>query len=140
MLTDLSGSRRFICVEVDKPIDCSTPIEYEQLYAQLKQELEQGVRCWFSKEEEGKIQQANRAFYRTTPAEELLEGAFCFAEPGEEGAHLLSAAQIYTQLKSKHPAALQDCTPLAFSKLLAQVGRRVHTRYGNGYWVKPATS
>ena len=138
LLTDLSGSRRFICVEVDKPIDCSTPIEYEQLYAQLKQELEQGVRCWFSKEEEGKIQQANRAFYRTTPAEELLEGAFCFAEPGEEGAHLLSAAQIYTQLKSKHPAALQDCTPLSFSKLLAQVGRRVHTRYGNGYWVKPA--
>ena len=138
LLTDLSGSRRFICVEVDKPIDCSTPIEYEQLYAQLKQELEQGVRCWFSKEEEGKIQQANRAFYRTTPAEELLEGAFCFAEPGEEGAHLLSAAQIYIQLRSKHPAALQDCTPLAFSKLLAQVGRRVHTRYGNGYWVKPA--
>ena len=137
LLTDRSGSRRFICVEVEHSIDCTTPIEYAQLYAQLKHELEHGARSWFSKQEEADIQQANAAFYRTTPAEELLEGTFQFAEPGEEGAHLLSAAQIYTSLKSKHTAALQDCTPLAFSKLLAQVGKRVHTKHGNGYWVKP---
>ena len=136
LLTDRSGSRRFICVEVEHPIDCTTPIEYAQLYAQLKHELQHGARSWFSKQEEAEIQQANAAFYRTTPAEELLAGTFQFAEPYEEGAHLLSAAQIYTSLKSKYPAALQDCTPLAFSKLLAQVGKRVHTRNGNGYWVK----
>ena len=47
----------------------------------------------------------------------------------------MSAADIYAVLKQKNPAALCDCTPTAFSRLLAQVGRRVHTRYGNGYWV-----
>ena len=136
LLTDRSGSRRFICVEVNRPIDCTTPIEYGQLYAQLKYELLQGERNWFSKEEEAEIQAANQAFYRVTPAEELLGDTFQLCEPHEEGAHLLSAAQIYTSLKSQHPAALQDCTPLAFSKLLVQVGKRVHTKHGNGYWVK----
>ena len=136
LLTDRSGSRRFICVEVAHAIDCNTPIEYDQLYAQLKYELMRGERSWFSKEEEAAIQAANEVFYRVTPAEELLAGAFRFCEPYEEGAHLLSAAQIFTSLKSRYPSALQDCTPLAFSKLLAQVGKRVHTKYGNGYWVK----
>ena len=136
LLTDLSGSRRFICVEVTKPIDCTTPIEYEQLYAQLKHELAQGERSWFSKEEEAEIQENNRTFYRVAPAEELINGCFRFAEAGEEGARLMSAADIYATLKRKNPVALRDCTCTAFSRLLAQVGRRVHTRYGNGYWVK----
>ena len=137
LLTDMTGSRRFICVEVEHFIDSHTPIEYEQLYAQLKKELQRGERSWFSKEEEAVIQERNRAYYRVTPGQELLEGVFTLAQPGEEGAYLLSAVQIYTQLKQKNPSALCDCSPTAFSRLLAQVGTRVHTRYGNGYWVKP---
>ena len=135
LLTDPSGSRRFICVEVTRPIDCATPVDHAQLYAQLKHELEQGERSWFSKEEEAAIQHANRRFCRATPAEELLESYFRFAEADEEGARLLSAADLYAALKKKNPAALRDCSCTAFSRLLAQLGRRVHTRYGNGYWV-----
>ena len=135
LLTDLSGSRRFICVEVTRPIDCNTPIDYDQLYAQLKYELEQGERSWFNKEEEAAIQHSNRRFCRVTPAEELVETCFRFTEPGEGGARLLSAADIYAVLKRKNPAALRDCSCTTFSRLLAQLGRRVHTRYGNGYWV-----
>jgi predicted P-loop ATPase len=136
LLTDLSGSRRFICVEVERPIDCNTPIDYEQLYAQLLHELENGECCWFSKEEEAEIQQANRPFYRVTPAEELVGSCFRFAEPGEQGARLMSAADIYTTVKKKNPAALKDCSCTSFARLLAQLGRRVHTKYGNGYWIK----
>jgi len=137
LLTDLSGSRRFICVEVEHPIDCNTPVDYEQLYAQLLHELENGERCWFSKEEETEIQQANRPFYRVTPAEELVSSCFRFAEPGEQGARLMSAAEIYATVKKKNPAALKDCSCTSFARLLAQLGRRVHTKYGNGYWVEP---
>ena len=136
LLTDLSGSRRFICVEVEHPIDCNTPIDYEQLYSQLLHELENGERCWFSKEEENEIQQANRPFYRVTPAEELVGSCFRFAEPGEQGARLMSAADIYATVKKKNPAALKDCSCTSFARLLAQLGRRVHTKYGNGYWMK----
>ena len=136
LLTDLSGSRRFICVEVEHAIDCTTSIDHAQLYAQLLHELNSGERCWFSKAEEAEIQAANRPFYRITPAEELISGCFAFAEAGEQGARLMSAADIYAILKRKNPAALKDCSCTSFSRLLAQLGRRVHTRYGNGYWVK----
>ena len=136
LLTDLSGSRRFICVEVEHAIDCTTPIDHAQLYAQLLHELNNGERCWFSKAEEAEIQAANRPFYRITPAEELISSCFAFAEAGEQGARLMSAADIYTVLKKKNPAALKDCSCTSFSRLLAQLGQRVHTRYGNGYWVK----
>ena len=136
LLTDLSGSRRFICVEVEHAIDCTTSIDHAQLYAQLLHELNSGERCWFSKAEEAEIQAANRPFYRITPAEELIGSCFAFAEAGEQGARLMSAADIYTVLKKKNPAALKDCSYTSFSRLLAQLGRRVHTRYGNGYWVK----
>ena len=136
LLTDLSGSRRFICVEVEHAIDCTTPIDHAQLYAQLLYELNSGERCWFSKAEEAEIQSANRPFYRITPAEELIGSCFAFAESGEQGARLMSAADIYTVLKKKNPAALKDCSCTSFSRLLSQLGRRVHTRYGNGYWVK----
>ena len=136
LLTDLSGSRRFICVEVEHDIDCTTPIDHVQLYAQLLHELNNGERCWFSKAEEAEIQTANRPFYRMAPAEEIISSCFEFAEAGEAGARLMSAADIYAVLKKKNPVALRDCSCIAFSRLLAQLGRRVHTRYGNGYWVK----
>ena len=136
LLTDLSGSRRFICVEVTKAIDCTMPLDHAQLYAQLLHELKNGERCWFSKAEEAEIQAANRPFYRVTPAEELIGSCFEFAEADEQGARLMSAADIYAELRKKNPAALRDCSCTAFSRLLAQLGRRVHTRYGNGYWVK----
>ena len=123
LLVDASGSRRFICIEVEKQIDCTTPIDHAQLY------------CWFNKQEEAEIQQHNRAFYRTIPAEEVLESCFRVAEPDEQGARLMSAADIYATLKQQNRAALAGYSCMAFSRLLAQTGRRVHTRYGNGYWV-----
>ena len=135
LLVDASGSRRFICIEVEKQIDCTTPIDHAQLYAQLKEELAGGDRCWFNKQEEAEIQQHNRAFYRAIPAEEVLESCFRFAESGEQGARLMSAADIYAVLKQKNRAAMTGYSCMAFSRLLAQTGRRVHTRYGNGYWV-----
>lgn len=48
----------------------------------------------------------------------------------------MSAAALYAALKQQNPSALAGYSCLAFSRLLAQLGRRVHTRYGNGYWVK----
>ena len=39
LLTDPTGSRRYLCAEVKEKIDC-TPLEHKQLFAQLKAELE----------------------------------------------------------------------------------------------------
>lgn len=42
-MTDAAGAARLVCVEVERPIDLSTPIDYEQLYAQLVTELDDGA-------------------------------------------------------------------------------------------------
>ena len=56
LLVDRTGSRHFLCVSLEHAIDCVTPVEHEQLYAQLKAELLSGERGWFNKEEEQAIQ------------------------------------------------------------------------------------
>ncbi|EJX09355.1 helicase [gut metagenome] len=120
---------------MEKEIDCVTPIEYDQLYAQLKQELEQGERCWFDKEEETEIQAANQAFYCTSPAEDVVKDCVTFADADTPGARFCSASALYALLKRSHGSVLRNCPPQTFSRLLTQLGHRVHTRYGNGYWV-----
>ena len=62
LLTDPSGSRRFICIEVTGVIDTNRPIDYEQLYAQAMYELEHGERYWFDQEEEKIMMENNREF------------------------------------------------------------------------------
>ncbi len=40
-MTDASGAARLLCVEAEHRIDLETPIDYPQLYAQLRQEVEE---------------------------------------------------------------------------------------------------
>ena len=47
LLTDTSGSRRYIAVEVTGVIDVVRPIDYEQLYAQAMAALYKNERYWF---------------------------------------------------------------------------------------------
>ena len=56
ILSDPTGSRRFLCVEVTDMIP-NEAIEHKQLYAQLKAELLSGERYWFTSEEEKEIQE-----------------------------------------------------------------------------------
>lgn len=48
LLTDPTGSRHFLCIEVNEEID-SSPIDHVQLCAQLKTLLDQGERYWMNK-------------------------------------------------------------------------------------------
>ena len=54
LLNDPTGSRRFLCVEVQGKINCEG-IEHDQIYAQLKNELQKGERHWFTSGEEEAI-------------------------------------------------------------------------------------
>ncbi len=42
-MTDAAGAARLVCVEAEHVIDLETPIAYEQLYAQLRDELDDGA-------------------------------------------------------------------------------------------------
>jgi hypothetical protein len=134
LLTDTTGSRRFLCVEVLEKIDCTKP-DHGQLYAQLKAELLSGERYWFTTEEERAIQKHNKLFYRQLPEQEVFFKCFRLPKEGEEGVRL-SAMEIYCKLQKNFPAALRGSNPNSFAKLLVGLGvERVHTRYGNQYRV-----
>ena len=139
LLTDPSGSRRFLCVEVKGKIDCTRPA-YGQLYAQLKSELLAGQRYWFTSDEERAIQESNREFYRHTPEQDLFFRCFRLPEEGEE-AQLLSPTEIFCRLQKKFPAAFRGSNACYMGKVLMSLGvERVRTKYGSSYRVVPVVA
>ena len=137
LLVDRTGSRRFLCVSLEHAIDCTTPVEYEQLYAQLKAELQSGERSWFNKEEEQAIQQHNALFYKHIPEEEVFRLCFRFAtqEDHPQEVLTLSATQLFERMKSAHPSVMRGMTAYSLSRILPRLGERVHTAKGNVYRV-----
>ena len=137
LLVDRTGSRRFLCVSLEHAIDCTTPVEYEQLYAQLKAELQSGERSWFNKEEEQAIQQHNALFYKHIPEEEVFRLCFRFAtqEDHPQEVLALSPTQLFERMKSAHPSVMRGMTAYSLSRILPQLGERVHTAKGNVYRV-----
>lgn len=132
LLTDPTGSRRFICVEVHRKIDCTKP-DHAQVYAQLKEEITEGKRYWFTADEERAIQRHNASFARQSPVEEVLRGCYRVAGEGE-ACELLSAADIFRNLQKKNGVAMRGANPTLFSQVLTAAGFcRKHTKWGNVY-------
>ncbi len=136
LLTDTTGSRRFLCVEIKEKIDCSTP-DYPQLYAQLKAELLAGDRYWFTSEEEQEIQENNRMYYKHSPEQDVFFR--CFRLPsGEEEGLKLSSTEIFCQLQKKFPAAFRGRSVNYMGRMLQAMGvKRERTREGSMYRVVP---
>lgn len=134
LLTDPTGSCRFLCVEIENKIDCS-PLDYRQLYAQLKAELLAGERYWFTSEEEAEIMAANESYYKHPVEEDVFRSCFRPAGYGEK-ALMLSAAEIFQRLKKHNPSAMRSVSAGNFGKFLSSLGiERKHTESGNYYRV-----
>ena len=134
LLSDPSGSRRFICVLVEHPID-STGIDHAQIYAQLKAELENGERYWFSHGEENALRLHNAAFYRICPAGEVLRRYYRAAQPNEK-VRPLSLPEIFARLRRLEPGAMAGVTLPKLAQVLMATGvQKGHTHYGNRYRV-----
>ena len=136
LLTDTTGSRRFLCVEVSNKIDC-TPPDYAQVYAQLKAELLSGERYWFTSEEEKEIQTNNQAFYKHSPEQELFFKCFRIPSAEEEGIRL-SSTDIFCRLQKRFPAAFRGRSVSNMGRMLLAMGvERTRTREGSFYRVVP---
>ena len=101
LLTDSSGSRRFVCVEVTAPIDTNVTINYRQLYAQAMQAVRNGERYWFDDEDESVLKETNREFEQISPIEQMFHCYFRLPEEGEEGIWM-SPIQILEYLHTKN--------------------------------------
>ncbi len=107
LLTDTSGSRRYIVVDVTGPIDCS-PIDYEQLYAQAMHDLYKGERYWFDPEDEKVMNESNQEFQVMPIAEQLFHEYFRAATEGEECEQFL-AIEILEQVQHDSKIRVSDC-------------------------------
>lgn len=134
LLTDPTGSRRFLCVEVKRKIDC-TNLNINQVYAQLKTELANGERYWFTTEEEQEIQENNSPYRQVRPEEELLLSHYRIPMEGE-AYEMLSLVEMLNELRSEYASLLRHRDYKLYGCFLQAAGmERVHTRQGNRYKV-----
>ena len=104
-LSDATGSRRYICIEIPKGmfIDNSGEIEYEQLYAQILHELiDEKAPYWFNNDEVARIQQLNQSYMEQKDIVEIIK--VCFRKP-EEGEHVksMNTIELLGHIQSKFP-------------------------------------
>lgn len=106
-LTDPTGSRRYICIEVPKNqhIDVDTPIEYDQLFAQLRHEvIVDHARYWFTHEETLQIQHLNAAFEVQLDLEQMIRIYYkCPSEGQEKKATTVTTNEIRQLLTAEYP-------------------------------------
>lgn len=135
ILTDPTGSRRFLCVEVERDIT-EEPLEHKQLYAQLKQEINNGERDYMSPEEEKRLQCFNQAFYRQSLLDDVFYACFRQVDKGGEGVWL-TAAEIFRAMHKFNPSALRGISAKQLSYKLVAMGLKAkHTNHGNYYFIQ----
>lgn len=122
ILSDPSGNRRFIGIELTAPIDTSRVPDHHQLFAQALQLLRNGSRSWFDKAETEQIILWNRRYEIQEPADQYF--SLCFsvaADPLDPSAEWLSTAEIFDVIKQKVGSSLQVNTLIAFGRKLANM-------------------
>ena len=117
LLSDPSGSRRFICIEVNGMIDNTQPIDYGQLYAQAVAALDKGERYWLTHEEEQMQMQANEVFRQRPLYEDLFFRFYRPAGNKEEGVKM-SAGEIYLSLQQESGQKLPQGQVTHFGRFL----------------------
>ena len=139
LLTDPTGSRRFYCQKVEHSIDCHTPIEYGQLYAQLIEEIASGMDYYPTKEDEKSIQKHNRNFYRASALREAFLSVFRKADSGHPSAQArwMTATEIFTELQSHFGSRVINGSPVQLGFQLTFLGlEKRHAEKGNVYLVE----
>lgn len=104
-LNDPTGSRRFICVRIPSGafIDNETPIDYEQLYAQLVDEVAQRqLRWWFTPAETELIQTANLPYQHVYSIKEMVNVCFRLPRFGEK-TQPMTLAEIMETMQQQFP-------------------------------------
>lgn len=104
-LCDPTGSRRFLCLKVPKGmfIDNETPIDYQQLYAQLVYKLRiQETPYWFTNNEVERIQEVNQPFFKSENLESMI--SYCYRLPEEhEDGQWVNSEDVLKTLQGFYP-------------------------------------
>ncbi len=138
VLTDPTGNRRFICVQLTAPVNTDYKPNYEALYGQACTIIwEHREQWWFTSEETKAIIEHNRSFEVTPPALQYFNDYFDIAEDENEG-QWLTATAIYDHLRSHVGSSLKANGVAAFGRYLRNLPGLQHKRVTRGmvYLVK----
>ncbi len=137
-LSDVTGSRRFICIEIPdgQYIDNAGEIDYEQLYAQLVYEVnELKAPYWFTNEQVARIQALNQNYTDEKDIAEIIEA--CFRKPNEgEKVKAMNCTQMLELISKEYPSLKKTVSTkvhlgLAMKDLGFEHTERGHVKYYN---------
>ena len=137
ILSDPSGNRRFIGVELTGPIDVSVRPNYQQLFAQALTALHNGEKSYFDAEQVKLIMKNNCQFEVAEPIDQYFQLYFDLVENEKEGEYL-TAAEIFDYLKKQIGSSLKVNSLMGFGRKLANMSELKHKRFADGmkYLVK----
>lgn len=136
ILTDPSGNRRFIGIELTGPIDVSVRPNYQQLFAQAEKAIWNGEKTYFDAEQTALIMENNRRYQQIDPVMQCFSESFTPTEDENEGT-FMTAAAIFSELKAKYGASLETKSLLSFGRCLKNIDglKRKRTMKGTEYLV-----
>lgn len=136
ILTDPSGNRRFIGIELTGPIDVSVRPNYQQLFAQAEKAIWNGEKTYFDAEQTALIMENNRRYQQTDPVMQCFCESFTPTEDENEGT-FMTAAAIFSELKAKYGASLEAKSLLSFGRCLKNIDglKRKRTMKGTEYLI-----
>ena len=131
ILTDPSGNRRFIGVELTGPIDVSVKPNYVQLFAQAMAAIRAGEKTYFDSVETALLMQSNRQFEVVPPIEQYFQMSFDLVEDESQGKYM-SAAEIFDYLKKRIGSSLKIDSLMSFGRKLANIDGIKVKRFATG--------
>lgn len=136
ILTDPSGNRRFIGIELTGPIDVSVRPNYQQLFAQAEKAIWSGEKTYFDAEQTALIMENNRRYQQIDPVMQCFCESFTPTEDENEGT-FMTAAAIFSELKAKYGASLEAKSLLSFGRCLKNIDglKRKRTMKGTEYLI-----
>ena len=131
ILSDPSGNRRFLSVELTGPIDVSQLPNYEQLYAQALAALQAGEKTYFDAEQTKLIMASNRKFEVISPVDQYFNLYFDLTDDAKQGEYL-TAAEIFQELKSHIGSSVKLSNLISFGRKLSQMPSIHRKRFNDG--------
>ena len=131
ILSDPSGNRRFLGVELTGPIDVSQLPNYEQLYAQALSALQAGEKTYFDAEQTKLIMASNRKFEVISPVDQYFNLYFDLIDDAKQGEYL-TAAEIFQELKSHIGSSVKLSNLISFGRKLSQMPSIHRKRFNDG--------
>ena len=131
ILSDPSGNRRFLGVELTGPIDVSQLPNYEQLYAQALVALQAGEKTYFDAEQTKLIMASNRKFEVISPVDQYFNLYFDLTDDAKQGEYL-TAAEIFQELKSHIGSSVKLSNLISFGRKLSQMPSIHRKRFNDG--------